>query len=173
MTQKGHFEINWLLVKLLLDNIVIERLGFSLSKCFNTPTWKFSELELKKMLSFILVNQKKKIRCLPCALSLSTCSLLFFSWLLDHVIYLKLGKKKSIGKTEQIHKMTCIFTQNNNFLHHDHFERQKKFCYPLINCRKGDAHIILETYDSRIVSFILFSAWDRSPHWPILSWNVS
>ena len=44
-------------------------------------------------------------------LRLSTCSLVFFSWLLDHVIYLKMRKKISLCKAEQIHKMSTIFTQ--------------------------------------------------------------
>ena len=33
---------------------------------------------------------------------------------MDHVIYLKLRKKKNACKVEQIHKMTTIFIQNGN-----------------------------------------------------------
>ena len=36
----------------------------------------------------------------------STCVLVYFSWLLDHVIYLKLRRQ---CKAEQIHKITTIF----------------------------------------------------------------
>ena len=36
----------------------------------------------------------------------STCVLVYFSWLLDYVIYLKLSRELLICKAEQIHKVT-------------------------------------------------------------------
>jgi hypothetical protein len=44
-------------------------------------------------------------------------------------------KEKSIGKAEQIHKVTYIFTQNDNFLHHDHFELS--FCKFAQRCKES------------------------------------
>ena len=41
----------------------------------------------------------------------STCVLVYFSWLMDHVTYLTL-----LYKAEQIHKTTTAFTQNDNFV---------------------------------------------------------
>ena len=44
-----------------------------------------------------------------------TCPVVFGCWGLNHVIFLKLRKKERTAcKAEQIHKMTTIFTQNNN-----------------------------------------------------------
>jgi hypothetical protein len=43
----------------------------------------------------------------------STCPLGFFSWLLDHVIYLKLKKKYQFAKLSKF----TILTQNDNFLY--------------------------------------------------------
>ena len=48
----------------------------------------------------------------------STCPLAFDCWLLDYVIYLEL-RKKTLARpwpTEQIHKMTTVFTQNGSWL---------------------------------------------------------
>ena len=75
-------------------------------------------------LGFILVNQKK--RCLLCALwlliymffSFLQFSSVFFSWLLDHVIYFKLRKKEIIAKLSKFTKwqlfalkITTFFTR--------------------------------------------------------------
>ena len=43
----------------------------------------------------------------------STCVLVYFRWLLDHVSYLQL--RSVLFKAEQIHKTTTSFTQNDNF----------------------------------------------------------
>ena len=51
----------------------------------------------------------------------SICVLVCFGWLLDDMIYLKLGREKLLCKAEQIHKMTTIFTQNDNFVHRGQF----------------------------------------------------
>ena len=49
----------------------------------------------------------------------STCPLVYFTWLLDHVTYLKLRNNLLLLQAEQFHKMTTVFTQNFT---QDHFE---------------------------------------------------
>ena len=45
----------------------------------------------------------------------STSVLVLGCWLMNHVIYLRLGQKRSCKKAEKIKKMASIFTQNNGF----------------------------------------------------------
>ena len=78
----------------------------------------------------------------------STCPLIFFSWLLDHVIYLKLRIELTVCKAEQIHKITTIFTQNEDFFHPGPFRVKTVF--------------ILWICSSSINSIFFFSAWDKS-----------
>ena len=59
----------------------------------------FSEVVVKKALTFVYIV------------------LVGFSWLLDPVIYLKLRREQLLCKSEQIHKITTVFTQNDNFVH--------------------------------------------------------
>jgi hypothetical protein len=44
----------------------------------------------------------------------STCPLVFGCWQLSHVIFSQSEKERTACKAEQIHKMTTIFTQNDN-----------------------------------------------------------
>ena len=53
----------------------------------------------------------------------STSVLVFGCLLMNHVIYLKLRQKQLFLKADQIHKMTTLFTQNDDFFFKpDHFE---------------------------------------------------
>ena len=54
----------------------------------------------------------------------STCPLVYFIWLLDHVTYLKLRNNLLLLQAEQFHKVITLFTQNFTT---DHFE-WKPFC---------------------------------------------
>ena len=65
----------------------------------------------------------------------STCVLVYFSWLLDHVIYLKLSKT---------HKVTTIFTQNYNFVH------------------PGQFWLLCFEFAQLYITDILLSGWDKS-----------
>ena len=76
-------------------------------------------------LSFVLVllcNRKK----INCRIRWSNYILVYFSWLLDHVIYLKLRRELLLREFEQIHKMTTLFI-------HDNFEWQFLICSALRN----------------------------------------
>ena len=52
----------------------------------------------------------------------STCHLRFFSWLLDHVIYLKLRKKNLLLQEEQLTKWQLFSSKMTTSFTHDHFE---------------------------------------------------
>ena len=44
----------------------------------------------------------------------STCPLVFGCWELSHVIIFQAEKERTAWKAEKIHKMTTIFTDNDN-----------------------------------------------------------
>ena len=47
----------------------------------------------------------------------STCFLSYFSWLLDHIIYLKLKREQFFWKAEKIHKMALKIVLNKQSFH--------------------------------------------------------
>ena len=60
------------------------------------------------------INQKKSpTKTYKNILRWSTCVLVYFSWLLDHVIYLKLRRECLLCQAMQIHKLTTKTTQND------------------------------------------------------------
>ena len=100
----------------------------------------------------VLFNCQDKSQCLfaPtwlcynlfCTFWWSSCVLVYFSWLLDHVVYLKLKRELQLCKAKK-----TIITQNENFVHPRQF--WVSFC----------------EFAQRYTKDILFSAWDK-PHDP-------
>ena len=91
------------------DNQVTFPGEFSVSKCYRTKKEGNKYIKQKKSLTKSLTKTFKNI------LRWSTSILVYFSWLWDHVIHLKLRRECLLCQDEQIHKMTTTFTQN--FVH--------------------------------------------------------
>ena len=53
---------------------------------------------------------------LTCKGRWSTCVLVSFSWLLDHVIYLNIRRENILCKAEQIQKMKLTIVLNEHFV---------------------------------------------------------
>ena len=124
------------------DNQVTFPGEFSFSKCYRTKK-DGSNKSIKK-------SPTKTYKDI---LRWSTCVLVYFNWLLDHVIYLKLRRECLFCQAEQIHNMTTsTFTQNDNFVH------PWQFCVSFC----GFAQLY--------TTVILFSAWDKS-HDPRGNWS--
>ena len=83
----------------------------------------------------------------------STCPLVFSSWLLNHVIYLKLRKKELLAKLSKLTKWQNIFTQNGHRL---------SFW--------GKTVVILWII-SALQAIFFFSAWDK-PRDPTANWRI-
>ena len=67
------------------------------------------------------------------------------------VIYLKLSREEPLCKAEQIHKVTTIITQNDNFVH------------------LGQLWVFFLEFAQLYIKVILFSAWDKS-RYPGATW---